>query len=148
MRQEYINLLMEAMALKAGPIPKSVAHILFSKDSSLFGDSTIFLAFAFAFAVVNPSTAWSHSSGEASFTCLDAFSLLWLLPLWVSGWPAVAIEACRTNSDILVTLKEEARSFLSSMWSNVETPCGKCLKNCCIAKVDDWCLLLSSLRSV
>lgn len=117
---------MEARALKAGPIPKSTAHILFTIDLSLFWGSWICLAFALAFTELRPSTAWSQSSGEASLICLVACCFRPALSLLDSGWSAVAVEVWRTKSNILVAPKGDIKSLLSNPESNLETPNSLC----------------------
>uniref|UniRef100_A0A2P2M536 Uncharacterized protein MANES_01G018300 n=1 Tax=Rhizophora mucronata TaxID=61149 RepID=A0A2P2M536_RHIMU len=59
-----------------------------------------FSVLALAFAVLNPSTAWSHSSGDASFLFLTIISSFCSSSLSISGCLAVTVDTLRAESNI------------------------------------------------
>lgn len=132
------NLLIEATALKAGPIPIIIFHTLFNIDIELFCGSICF-ALALAFTELRPSTAWSHSSGEASFTCLPTVSSSPSFSFCNLDWSAATVEAVRLHWVTQAVPTDDAKSILRVSHNEVEMLKKFCLKTPTVDESSNSC---------
>ena len=127
-------LLIDATTFSADPIPSIVAQFFFTKASSFLRNSCT--CFALAFTKLKPSTAWSHSSGDASiFLCFETFSSVSSSSSSVVRYFAVAVEEFLVKWDINLTpLNETPCPLRTSREAYLGSNLSKCFSHSFVEK--------------